>query len=197
MQELVLKWQSLYNQRQIAEQTMDQYTIAYIIQKLLPMWSPDWMTTSEIRAHFMQKPKISESQHEISIATDEPQLNVKSMKDSTIVTTTVAATVVAGTDIAESLLLKESASAVSTAPTPTPTTTTTADAVTTTSSLAMPLGDSRASPNANIDNNLVRSRISLIHHQATTSMRMTVTTSNEEHHNKVTHDLQVNRSLLR
>lgn len=115
MPRLVAKWQSLYDQRQIPAQTMEQYTDAYITDKLLPMWPQGWMKLSEIQSHFMPKAKdkdgkkssnehkTSKLQHPTNIATPY----VENVKDGAMVTAAAAAiaaataTSVPGTHMAE------------------------------------------------------------------------------------------------
>lgn len=57
---LILKWQSLYEQKQIRDQTLEQYTTAYITDKLVPMWPNGWMKFNDIQSHFMPKPKVKD-----------------------------------------------------------------------------------------------------------------------------------------
>lgn len=91
---------------------MEQYTDAYISDKLLPMWPPGWMRISEIQSHFMPKTKDkdgkkSSSEHKsskpqlpISVPATGPSLTVENTKDSTVVTV-LGATAVLGTHHAE------------------------------------------------------------------------------------------------
>lgn len=57
---LILKWQSLYAQKQIRDQTLEQYTTSYITDKLVPMWPDGWMKFNDIQSHFMPKPKVKD-----------------------------------------------------------------------------------------------------------------------------------------
>lgn len=107
---LLAKWQSLYDQRQIPAQTIEQYTDAYITDKLLPMWPAGWMKIPEIQSHFMPKTKDrdgkkSSSEHKTSksphpMATG-PSLTAENVKDATMVTAAMAANVVPGMHNAE------------------------------------------------------------------------------------------------
>ncbi|XP_055325031.1 yemanuclein isoform X2 [Sitodiplosis mosellana] len=58
---LITKWQSLYAQKQIRDQTLEQYTTSYITDKLVPMWPDGWMKLNDIQSHCMPKPKVKES----------------------------------------------------------------------------------------------------------------------------------------
>lgn len=55
-----MKWQSLHAQKQIRDQTLEQYTTAYITDKLVPMWPNGWMKFNDIQSHFMPKPKVKD-----------------------------------------------------------------------------------------------------------------------------------------
>lgn len=91
---------------------MEQYTDAYITDKLLHMWPPGWMKISEIQSHFMPKAKdkdgkksssehkSSKPQHAISMAATGPSLTAENIKDITMVAA-VAGTTVPGTHNAE------------------------------------------------------------------------------------------------
>lgn len=58
---LITKWQSLYAQKQIRDQTLEQYTAAYITDKLIPMWPLNWMRSNDILSHFLPKAKDKEA----------------------------------------------------------------------------------------------------------------------------------------
>lgn len=60
MNKLILKWQSLHAQKHIRDQTVEQYTTAYITDKLVPMWPNGWMKFNDIQSHFMPKPKVKD-----------------------------------------------------------------------------------------------------------------------------------------
>lgn len=120
MPKLLAKWQSLYDQRQIPAQTVEQYTDSYIADKLLPMWPTGWMKIPEIHSHLMPKTKdvkkssnehkTSKSQHPTINA---PSLNVETVKDETMMAAAaVAAATASGAHNAEkrkSHSVKESA----------------------------------------------------------------------------------------
>lgn len=97
MPKLLAKWQSLYDQRQISAQTLEQYTDAYITDKLLPMWPNSWMKISELQSQFIPKAKekdqvkkstnehkTSKSQHPMNNVTSALSLNVENMKGGTV-----------------------------------------------------------------------------------------------------------------
>lgn len=102
MKNLLEKWQSLYHQRQIHAQTIEEYTDAYIADKLLPMWPRNWMKITELQSHFMPRSKDkdvkkssnehnpSKSQLAANNATSKSSLNVENMKDMTMVTASQA-----------------------------------------------------------------------------------------------------------
>lgn len=60
MNNLITKWQSLYVQKQIRDQTLEQYTASYITDKLIPMWPNGWIKFNDIQSHFMPKTKAKE-----------------------------------------------------------------------------------------------------------------------------------------
>lgn len=107
MTKLLLTWQSLYGQRQIPSQTIEEYKDAYITDKLLPMWPRNWMKISELQSHFMPRTKDkdvkkssnehkpSKSQHPVNNATSASSLNVENIKDITMVTASSVPTHVA------------------------------------------------------------------------------------------------------
>ncbi|XP_031620313.1 yemanuclein-like isoform X2 [Contarinia nasturtii] len=55
--EVLRKWQFLYEQKQIRDQTREQYTMSYITDKLVPMWPDGWMKSNDIYNGFMPKVK--------------------------------------------------------------------------------------------------------------------------------------------
>lgn len=89
---LLAKWDSLYDQRQIHAQNKQQYTDAYITDKLLPMWPSGWMKMSELQSQFLSKPKekdvkkssnehkMSKSQHPINNMASASSLNAEILK---------------------------------------------------------------------------------------------------------------------
>lgn len=60
MHKLITKWQSLYVQKQIRDQTLEQYTMSYITDKLVPMWPDGWIKSNDIQSHVMAKTKTKE-----------------------------------------------------------------------------------------------------------------------------------------
>lgn len=60
MHKLILKWQSLYAQKQMRDPSLEQYTVSYINDKLIPMWQSGWMKLNDIQSHCMPKPKVKE-----------------------------------------------------------------------------------------------------------------------------------------
>lgn len=55
MNSLIAKYQSLYTQKQNRDQTLEQYTTSYIMDKLIPMWPLGWMKINDIQSHLMGK----------------------------------------------------------------------------------------------------------------------------------------------
>lgn len=86
MNELVGKWRSLYELKQIHNQTLEEYTTAYIKDKLVPMWPDGWMKVSDILSHFMPKPKSKE----VKKATNEMKTSKPAHSASSVTATAIA-----------------------------------------------------------------------------------------------------------
>lgn len=56
----------MYDQKQIRDQTREQYTMSYITDKLIPMWPDGWMKFNDIHNGFMPKvPKESKKSNDV------------------------------------------------------------------------------------------------------------------------------------